>query len=133
MLSAVFSSSLIPLPLRAAGAVFMPLAFSGLTSGLIRRILKRYIKENATQIRKEWVEWHHFEIAWLTDKVSFSIDGNICHESQIFPQGKLGLVIWIDNQYARFAPGESLKFGSLETLYETSMEIKDFEIKPILI
>ena len=131
MLSAVFSSAQASLPLRAFAGVFMPLAFSGLTSGLLRKILKRLINEDAIQINKKWEEWQQFSINWLSDKVKFSIDGNICHECKISPQGKLGFLIWMDNQFASFAPRDRLKFGTLETFQETSLEIKDLSINPI--
>jgi hypothetical protein len=45
--------------------------------------------------------------------VEYAIDGEAVFESDASPQGPLGLVIWIDNQFAAWRPDGSLGAGAL--------------------
>jgi hypothetical protein len=46
-------------------------------------------------------------------------------ESSISPCGPLGLVIWIDNQYAAFTPDGRIAFGVMEGTEEW-LDVEDF-------
>jgi hypothetical protein len=49
------------------------------------------------------------------DLVSFRVDGNPVLETGLVPNGPLGLVMWVDNQYAALPPDGRLSFGNLAT------------------
>ena len=52
------------------------------------------------------------------------VDGVQVFESPVSPNPPLGLVIWIDNQYAAFTPEGKISFGVLEG-NEEWLEIED--------
>ena len=45
--------------------------------------------------------------------VSFRVDQEVVFETRVSPLGPLGLVIWIDNQYAAVPPSGHLSYGTL--------------------
>jgi hypothetical protein len=49
-------------------------------------------------------------------------------ESAVSPHPPLGLVIWIDNQFAAFAPDGKIGFGVLENPEPAWLEIKEIDV-----
>lgn len=74
-------------------------------------------------------DWHTYTLNWLSDTVSLSLDGKIILESGVVPRPPLGLVIWVDNQYAALPPDGRLAFGSLANLQPAWIEIAGLNIK----
>ena len=60
------------------------------------------------------MEWHSYGLAWESDRVRFSLDGQVLLETPIVPVGRLGLVIWVDNQYLALPPDGRFRSGTLE-------------------
>lgn len=85
--------------------------FSGKTA---RRLLQRVIAEAAIRLDVDVTRWHKYKIAWSQTGVGFEVDDVRVFETAISPRGPLGLVIWIDNQYAAFRPDGRVEFGVLE-------------------
>jgi hypothetical protein len=73
-------------------------------------------------------DWHRYRLEWSPKRVSFEVDYVRVFESAASPNPPLGLVIWIDNQYAAFTPEGKIGFGVLEGKEEW-LEIKELEIK----
>jgi hypothetical protein len=73
-------------------------------------------------------QWHRYQIDWREKRVSFQVDDMLVLESSVSPHPPLGLVIWIDNQYAAFTPEGKIGFGVLENPEPAWLEIKDLEI-----
>jgi hypothetical protein len=73
-------------------------------------------------------QWHRYQIDWREQRVSFQVDDMQVLESSISPHPPLGLVIWIDNQYAAFTPEGKIGFGVLENPEPAWLEIKDLAI-----
>jgi hypothetical protein len=73
-------------------------------------------------------QWHRYRLDWSLKRVSFEVDDVQVFESAASPNPPLGLVIWIDNQYAAFTPEGKIAMGVLEGKEEW-LEIKDLEIK----
>lgn len=71
---------------------------------------------------------HIYTIDWQTDQVIFSIDGAIVHQTDRSPQGKLGFVAWIDNQYAIVTPQGRFGWGLLQTALPQSLFIENLKI-----
>jgi hypothetical protein len=113
-----FHPSLIP-----AG---LALPFSRRTT---RRLLGRVIDEDGIVLDVDVPQWHSYRLDWRAERVSFEVDNVQAFESHVSPKPPLGLVIWIDNQYAAFTPEGRIGFGVLENPEPAWLEIKDIDIK----
>jgi hypothetical protein len=128
---------------------FHPLLFlSGMTfpfsRKLARKLLTKVIGEDAFQlwqnIQQQAVglqskgqsvdptQWHSYRFEWSPKRVLFYVDGVQVFESPVSPNPPLGLIIWIDNQYAAFTPQGKIGFGVLENAEPAWIEIKDLNL-----
>src|SRR5574340_1766336 len=128
-LTAVFSSPLTPALLLSPGILALPLIGWKPAARLIRKAARRLIGESSAAHQIDETLWHAYEINAVAGGVSFSIDGAPMFCSETLPCGRLGLVIWIDNQYAAFTPEGRLGYGTLENLTPAWLEIRDLEIR----
>ena len=108
-----FHTSLIP-----AGLV---LPFSPKTT---RRMLSKVIAEDSSALGVDVTQWHSYKLEWSEKRVVWYVDEAEVFESPLGPNPPLGLVIWIDNQYAAFTPAGKISFGVLEG-NEEWLEIED--------
>ena len=95
---------------------------------LTRRLLGIVIGEDGVRLSVDATQWHRYRIDWRARHVSFEVDNVQVFESQVSPNPPLGLVIWIDNQYAAFTPEGKIGFGVLENPEPAWLEIKDLEL-----
>lgn len=93
-----------------------------------RRLLGRIIHEDGIRLHIDPTHWHSYQLEWREEGVSLGVDGEILLESSISPRPPLGLVIWIDNQYAAFTPEGQIGFGVLENPEPAWLEIKDLDV-----
>ena len=128
MLAATFSAANIPALLLAPGALALPLLFSRFTTPLLRWLLRLFIREDAQELKGNWNAWHTFALEWEAQRVRFLLDDQPVFETEISPHGRLGLVLWIDNQYASLAPGERFKSGALGDQTASWMDIRDLDV-----
>jgi hypothetical protein len=84
----------------------------------------RVIGEDSVRLDLDVTDWHQYRLDWGSDTCRFQVDGSPCFETPVSPRGRLGLVIWIDNQYAALEPDGSLKYGTLETSEPAWLEIE---------
>ncbi len=108
-----FHASLIP-----AG---MLLPFSAKTT---RRMLSKVIAEDSSALGVDVTQWHSYKLEWSESRVAWYLDEVQVSESPVSPNPPLGLVIWIDNQFAAFKPDGKIGFGVLEG-GEEWLEIED--------
>lgn len=120
-----FHASLIP-----AGLV---LPFSAKTT---RRMMSKIIQEDSLELQKQVpgvsagvdvTQWHSYRLEWSPKRVVWYVDESPAFESPVSPHPPLGLVIWIDNQYAAFTPAGKISFGLLEG-EEAWLEIEDLKL-----
>ncbi len=90
-----------------------------------RRFLGRVIGEDGICLGVDVTRWHSYRLDWREDGVRFEVDGVRVFESSVSPRPPLGLVIWIDNQYAAFTPEGKIGFGVLKNPEPAWLEIKD--------
>jgi hypothetical protein len=128
-LAATFSSPLLPAALLAGAAPFLPLLGWPRMARRLRPVGRRLVKQDAMQLNIERTEWHHYELDWQTGTTTFQVDGQVVLATQVSPRGQLGLVLWIDNQYAAFTPQGSLRFGRLPTPEAAWLELKDIKVE----
>jgi hypothetical protein len=93
-----------------------------------RRRLSRIIQEDSAPVRADPTQWHAYRLDWSEARCVFNVDTTVVFDSAISPTPPLGLVIWIDNQYAAFDPEGRLRWGMEENLSEISLEIESLQL-----
>lgn len=96
-----------------------------------RRMLGQVIAEDGVALRVAPTDWHRYRLEWRERRVSFEVDEVQVFESAVSPNPPLGLVIWIDNQYAAFTPEGKIGFGVLANPEPAWLEVKEIELKPL--
>ena len=94
-----------------------------------RRYLSHIVEEDAVSISADVTQWHNYRIEWSLNRSAFWVDETLALETSVSPRPLLGLVIWIDNQYAAFTPQGKIKWGLEENLNEAWLEVEKIEIK----
>ncbi len=127
-LAAVFGSRSLSPFLYSPAVLAAPLLVWRVTARLLRQAARRWIQEDSTRLKCDSTAWHDYRLDWRLNGVSFQVDGQTILESALAPRGRLGLVIWIDNQFAAFRPDGSLKYGIQENPAPAWLEIADVNI-----
>ena len=94
-----------------------------------RRMLSHVIEEDGTALSVDPLQWHRYRLEWSPKRVRFEVDDVSVFESTVSPNPPLGLVIWIDNQYAAFTPKGIISMGVLKN-DEAWLEVKEIIISP---
>src|SRR5664280_666655 len=102
--SIMFAPALLALPLCAIRPI----------SRFLRQMASRIIHEDSTRVDVDETQWHLYSIQWLQDACEFSVDGKSILRTPCSPLPPLGMVLWIDNQFAAWTPDGKLKYGTLE-------------------
>ena len=93
-----------------------------------RRLLGKVIEEEGIRLSVDATSWHRYKLVWREHGVSFAVDDVQVFESLTSPHPPLGLVIWIDNQFAAFTPEGKIGFGVLENREPAWLEIRNINI-----
>ena len=94
-----------------------------------RRWMGKVIGEDGIRLGVDVTQWHRYRLEWRAERVSFEVDDVEVFGSPVSPKPPLGLVIWIDNQYAAFTPEGRIGFGALENPEPAWLEIKELELE----
>lgn len=129
-LAATFQSRNLPSPLLALGGVSLPFLFFPPLGRAFRHLARRFIKQDAVQLQVNPAEYHLYRIDWQIEAVKFYLDGETILHTPVVPIGPLGLVVWIDNQYAAFAPDGRFRAGTLANPNDAWIEITYISLKP---
>ncbi len=92
-----------------------------------RRWLGRVVAEEGVRLSVDAAEWHAYRLEWSPTRSAFWVDDALVLESRVSPRPPLGLVIWIDNQFAAFTPEGKIGFGVLEHPEPAWIEIADLK------
>jgi hypothetical protein len=122
-LAATFRSVSLPPALLALGLPAYALMAIPAVARLLRRFARRYVQQDATALQLDPTEWHIYRMEWRQGSVHFQVDEQPVLQMEVAPMSPLGLVIWIDNQYAAFPPDGRLRYGTLATAAETWIEV----------
>jgi hypothetical protein len=127
--AASYSGPRLPAVLIAAlgAAGFAGMAVPRLRAPMLRQYW-RWFEGSQSPTLKGLDSWHAYEIDWREDAARFTMDGRVVLETDRVPAGPLGLVIWIDNQWAAISTGAGIRFGVLSSLPESWMEIRSLRI-----
>ena len=114
-LAQVFHSAIFPTPLLALSAIpLLPLLVAQRTRKWIRSSAHHIIHEDGIRLSLDVEEWHAYRLEWGPTRSVFYVDDASILESPVSPSSPLGLIIWLDNQYAAFTPGGRIRFGVLK-------------------
>jgi hypothetical protein len=128
-LAQTFNAPTIPSPLLALSVVGTPLLAWPWMVRVLRPMFSQIIKEAGYAIRIDVRKWHTYTLKWQVNRVSFQADGEDLFETGVSPNGPLGLVLWIDNQYAAFPPDGRLSYGTLSNSESAWLEIDGLKIE----
>ncbi len=96
---------------------------------MTRRLLGKIIDEDGIRLSVDATQWHRYKLDWRENGVSFEVDDTIVFESPVSPNAPLGLVIWIDNQFAAFTPEGKFAFGVLKNHEPAWLEVRDIDMR----
>lgn len=91
---------------------------------------------HAVQAHETWLadvalnEWHTYALEWQLAEAVFWVDGVERLRAPAPPRGPLGLVIWIDNQYAIASRQGRFGFGLCQVEAEQWLEVEGVTIEP---
>jgi hypothetical protein len=124
-LAQCFRSPKIPSVLLTPGVLALPLLISKMASIWLRKIASKFVREDSLLLDIRETDWHTYSISWQAQQVIFFVDEKIVLKTPISPQGPLGTVIWIDNQYAAWNPDGTASMGTLENNAPGWLEIEE--------
>jgi hypothetical protein len=93
-----------------------------------RKLISKVIAEDSSALSVESTQWHSYRLEWSPKRVVWYVDDVQVFESPVSPNPPLGLVIWIDNQFAAFPPNGKIGFGVLENPEPAWLEIADLKM-----
>jgi hypothetical protein len=94
---------------------------------MTRRLLGKVIDEDSATISVDVTQCHGYRLEWEAKRTAWYVDDALVFESPVSPNPPLGVIIWIDNQYAAFTPEGKIALGVLEG-EEEWLEIEGLEI-----
>jgi hypothetical protein len=135
-LAATFLAPQRQLPFVLAGLPALPLLLFPLAARPLRRFAQRFLRQDAASLvslepahgPSPVTDWHTYSLSWSDDLVRFQVDGVGQLTTDVNPRGPLGLVIWVDNQYAAFPADGRLAFGTLPNDSSAWIEFRDLEL-----
>lgn len=93
-----------------------------------RKLMGNLIEEDGNRLSVDVTDWHTYRLEWSPDRSVFWVDDRLVLDTPVSPRPPLGLVIWIDNQYAAFKPDGEIGFGLLENTEPAWLHIEEFEL-----
>jgi len=105
---------------KSRGRVTPPLLAAGLTlpfsKKTARKLSSKVIDEDSIPLSVDVTQWQSYRLEWSQRSVVWYVDDAPVFESPVSPNASrpLGVIIWIDNQYAAFTPEGRIAFGVLE-------------------
>jgi len=92
-----------------------------------RKLLSKVIDEDSSAVSVDTTQWHRYKLEWEAKRVAWYVDDALVFESPVSPNPLMGVIIWIDNQYAAFTPTGKIAAGVLES-GEEWLEVEDIVI-----
>lgn len=93
-----------------------------------RRLMGKVIDEDGIKLDVDVTQWHAYKFEWSPQRVTWDVDDVRVFESPVSPNPPLGLIIWIDNQYAAFTPEGRLAAGVLKN-EDSWIEVEDIVMR----
>ncbi len=112
----------------ALAAPVLPFLAIPPTARQLRRLASRFVRQDAVTLQSDPCQWHTYQIDWQPALTRFQVDHQTVLQTRITPHGPLGLVIWIDNQFAGFRPDGQVNYGMLPNPTQAWIEIRSLQI-----
>ncbi len=129
LLAATFSGVRIPPLLVDIAAPVLALSLIPGAAQWVRRLLRRVVNQDASQIFTQLTDWHAYRMEWESSQVRFYLDDRQIYITDVVPHPPLSLVIWVDNQYMAMPPTGRLKYGYLPNPEPAWLELKDLQLQ----
>jgi hypothetical protein len=104
-------------------AILLPLAGFPSVARLLRRRAGSIFRQDGTAMSVDSDEWNEYELLIQEEIAVFRVGGGTVLETHVVPAGRLGLVIWVDNQYMAYPPDGHLRWGTLSNPQPVWIEI----------
>ncbi len=128
-LAQTFRAPKIPSALLALGGIISsPLLATRWGRIFLRKVASRFVADDGVCLGEDPADWQRYRLEWGKSRTVFEVDDVRVFESPISPRPPLGVVIWIDNQYAAFTPQGKVGFGVLANTEPATLEIRELEI-----
>lgn len=75
--------------------------------------------------------WRTYRLDWLPQGCRFAVDGRLLLQTSHSPQGPLGFVCWLDNQYLILTPRGRFGWGTLKTAEPQWLELAQLSLETI--
>ncbi len=72
---------------------------------------------------------HTYTLDWRRDGATFTVDGQVVHQTDRSPRGPLGFIAWMDNQYAIVTPQGRFGFGLVSVEREQALVLESVKIE----
>ncbi len=95
-----------------------------------RNLLGKVIGEDGISLGVDVTQWHRYRLEWSAKRSAFWVDDALVFESPVSPNPPLGVILWIDNQFAAFTPEGKLAFGVLEN-DEAWLEVEEVVVRDL--
>jgi hypothetical protein len=127
-LAATFSAPQIPSLALAPAGLALPLLALPFTARLLRRAARLLIHEDGALLTCDVTEWHTYRLELGMEQAHFFVDGSQVWATSLLPRGRLGLVVWIDNQFAAFPPSGRLRAGTSPNPHPAWLEVDQVQL-----
>lgn len=124
-LAGTFRAPRLPSGLLALGAPGLALLALPPAARPLRRLAGKIVRQATAALAVDPTDWHAYAIEVKIGRARFAVDGETVLDTPVAPLGRLGVVIWIDNQFMRFGPDGRLRAGTLEVKETVWIEIAD--------
>lgn len=124
LLAATFSAPRWPAALFLPGGLFLPLLALRPVIRFARRVGRALVQQDGVAMQHDPTTWHRYTLEWTESQATLWLDGQVALQTTVAPRGPLGLVIWVDNQYAAALPDGRLRFGTLTNPEPAWIEIE---------
>ena len=90
--------------------------------------LRSYFGISFQLIGKNLEDWHKYDLSWQSNHCKFLVDDELVHQTSHSPNGPLGFVCWIDNQYMVATPKGKVRWGTLKLGHSQWLEVEELEL-----
>ncbi len=128
LLAAVYSAPLIPSCFSLFAAPCLPLLLWRATRRMLQPVITKLVAYQAINLDVDATQWVKYHLVVNHAGVVFQVNDEIVFSTPIKPLGRLGFVLWIDNQYAAFTLAQGLRWGVEPCAKNSNLSIKNLSI-----
>ena len=115
-------------PLLAAAPLGLPLMWIPALRRRFWPLGQAALRTRIAPVRGSMNRWRTYQIEWLPTRTRFFVDGETILDTPYSPGGPLGLVLWIDNQYAIVRPTGYIAGGRVDLHEPAWLELQNLSV-----